>query len=194
MQREVRDAEDTTSEPLEDETVGQPEFRLSWLNLLKRLLAAVLYFVVSFAVLCLVYPIRERMRWVRYSLTQMLPEYLVMSLIVTCIVVFAVPLLTWWCNRLVIWMSVIIRTATALVMLWIFASTIGMGEPRRWPPSQIVSFFSEMQVIIFAYEYAPIISLLAGVYYWFTFRRRVVTSSPERYATRGRSRERKRDR
>ena len=156
---------------------------------LKGFAAALVYMVFCFAALYFLYP-----ELYRYSSSQALPEYFLMSFIVTCIVVLVVPLVTWWCNRLEIWMAVIIRTVSTSVIMWILATSMNDREfTAYWPASQLTSFFSELRVIIFAYVFTPIVSLLAGVYYSFTFRRRVVTSSPERYATRGRSRERKRD-
>jgi hypothetical protein len=176
--------------------MGHSGFHLNSRNLLKRLLAAVLYFLACFAVLCLVYPIQTRMRLSRYSLSQALPEYELMSLVVTCIVVVLVPLLTWWSNRLVIWISVMIRTVTTFVILYFLASSIGTSHQLiNYPPtSRISSFFAEWQFLGFAFFYAPIVSVIAGVYYWWTARSKaVLPPNPETYATRGRSRERNRD-
>ncbi len=161
-------------------------------NLLKGFLAIVLFFLASFAVLCNVYPIRERMSFRRYSLSQVLPEYVVMSLVVTCAVVLVVPLLTWWCNRFVIWMSVMIRTVVAFFILFLLVTYVGTSDDLEylWPITQIQSFFSELRVIIFAYAYTPLVSTLAAVYYWWIARRTAIPrSSPKRYATRGRARE-----
>jgi len=175
--------------------LGLSGIHLNWRYLFKRLLAAVFCFWACFAVLCFVYPIQERMRSFHYSLSQVLPEYLLMSFIVTCIVVFVVPLLSWWCNKLVIWMSVIIRTVATFVLLWVFAMSLdSRGLKDYWPPSQIMSFFTELRVIVFAYEYTPIVSLVAGVYYSFTgSRKSTPTPNAERYAQRGQARERNRD-
>jgi hypothetical protein len=176
--------------------MGHLEFHLNSWNLLKRLLAAVVYFLACFVVLCLVYPIQERMRFSRYSLSQALPEYELMSLVVTCIVVVLVPLLTWWCNRLVIWMSVIIRTVITFVLLYFLASSIGTSPQliNDLPTSRISTFFAEWQFLGFAFFYAPIVSVLASVHYWWTGRQKLVASAkPQKYATRGRGREGNRD-
>jgi hypothetical protein len=176
--------------------LGLSGIHLNWRHLFKSFLGAVSYFLACFVILCLVYPIQERMRFSRYSLSQALPEYELMSLVVTCIVVVLVPLLTWWCNRLVIWMSVIIRTVTAFVLLYFLASSIGtspqlINDP---PTSRISTFFAEWQFLGFAFFYAPLVSVLAGVYYWWTGRQKLIASAkPQRYATRGRGHERGRD-
>ncbi|MFY9609633.1 MAG: hypothetical protein WAU45_13575 [Blastocatellia bacterium] len=111
-----------------------------------------------------------------------------MSFLVMCVVVWVAPLLTWWCKRLVIWMSVIIRTVATFVMLFLLAGYVSNSDDleQLWPASQIQSFFSELRVFTFALAYAPIVSVLAGVYYWWIGRRNAVPPpSPERYATRG---------
>jgi hypothetical protein len=176
----------------ENESMGYLGFPLNWQLLLKRLLAAALYLLISFTVLCLVYDIRDRMRWSRHSLAQILPQYLLTSFAVTCIVTVFIPLLTWWCNRLVIWTSVIIRTVITFVVLYFLSGAIGSSHQliNNPPTSHISDFFSDLEFLIFQFEYAPIVSMLAGLYYWWIGRRAAVSpSSPTRYATRGRARE-----
>lgn len=161
--------------------------------LLKGVSAALIYLLLCFAVLCLVYPIGQRIRSFRYPLSQALTEYLLLSSLVMCIVVLVVPLLTWWCNRLVIWMNVMIRTVSTFVILFFLAAYVGTSDHLGdyWPASQIESFFSELEFLIFEIKYAPIVSVLAAIYYTWTGRNRAVPpSSHHRYATRGRSRER----
>jgi len=168
------------------------ESHLNWRRLLKRVLPPALFFLACFAVLCLAYPLQESSG---NSLSQALAEYEVMTFVVTCIVVVIVPLLTWWCYRLEIWMTVIIRTVATFAMLWIVATSMETRELRDyWPASQMTHFFSELRVIVFAYEFTPLISLLAGVYYALTGRRKTAPlPSTERFAIRGRARERHRD-
>jgi hypothetical protein len=163
---------------------------------LKGLSAALVYWLLCFAVLCLAYPIGDRITELGYPFFQVLTEYALMSFLVMCIVVWVVPLLTWWCNRLVIWMSVIIRTVTTFVILFLLAGYVGTSDDleQLWPTSQIQSFFGELRVLIFLYEYTPMVSVLAGVYYWWIGRHKAVPPARlERLATRGRARERKRD-
>jgi hypothetical protein len=77
-------------------------------------------------------------------------------------------------------------------MLFLLADYVSNSDDleQLWPTSQIQSFFSELRVFTFAMAYAPIVSLLAGVYYWWIGRRRTVPHpSPEKYAARGRARE-----
>lgn len=161
-------------------------------SLLKGFSAAFLYWLVCFAVLCLVYPVGERIGWSSSLLSEVLPEYALLSFLVMCVAVWVVPLLSWWCKRLVIWMSVIIRTVATFAMMFLLAGYVSNsdGLEQLWPTSQIQSFFSELRVFTFALVYAPIVSVLAGVYYWWIARRTAVPpSSPKRYATRGRARE-----
>jgi hypothetical protein len=154
-----------------------------------------LYWLLCLAVLCWVYPIGDRIRLYRSSLSRVLPEYVIMSFLVMCLVVLAVPLVTWWCNRLVIWISVVIRTAITLVSLWVFATYMDTREFKTyWLTSQLTSFFSELRVVVFAYAYTPIVSVLAGVYYtWIGRRKATPPPSPERYPTRGEASERSAD-
>lgn len=177
--------------------LGHNAFQTSgrW-TLLKGLSAALLYWLLCLAVLCLVYPIGDRTRWFLNPLSRVLTEYLLMSFLVMCTVVLVVPLLTWWCNRLVTWLSIIVRTLTTFVILFLLAGYVGNSDDLEqvWPTSQIQSFFSELRVLIFLYEYTPIVSVLAGVYYWWIGRRKaVIPPSPERYATRGQTRKRSTD-
>ena len=155
-----------------------------------------MYWLLCFVVLCLVYSIGDRIQGLRYARSQVLTEYLLMSFVVMCVVVFVVPLLTWWCNRLVIWMSVIIQTVGAFVTLCFLAGFIASSDEllKYWPINRIDDFFGRLEFFTFALEYAPIVSVLAGMYYTWIGRNRVVTPpSAERFATRGRPRERNRD-
>lgn len=150
-----------------------------------------MYWLVCFTVLCLVYPFGDRIGWATSSVSEVLPEYGLMSVLVMCVVVWVVPVLTWWCKRLVIWMSVVIRTVTTFVILFLLAGYIGASNYLRdfWPTSQIKSFFNEWGFLTFALEYVPIVSVLAGVYFWWIARRKAVPpQKPDKHATRGRAR------
>ena len=192
MRSEMTSAKGREKPVRENESMAYLGFPLKWQILLKRLLAAALYFLLSFTVLCLVYDIRDRMRWSRYSLSQILPEYLLTSFAITCIVTIFIPLLTWWCNRLVIWMSVIIRTVITFAVLYFLSGSIGSSQQliNNPPTSHISDFLSDLEFLIFQFEYAPIVSMLAGVYYWWIGRPTgVPPSSPKGHATRGRAHE-----
>ena len=163
----------------------------SW-NLPKRLLAAISYFLACFVLLCVVVPIWERARFLRLSLSYVLPEYVTMSLVVTCIVVVIVPLATFWCRWLPIWMSVIIRVIAAFLILAYLASYIGNSHEliNYGPTARISIFLAELRFISFVLFYGTIVSVIAGVYYWWTGRRKAIPlSSSKRYATQGRARQ-----
>lgn len=154
-------------------------------RLLKGFSAALLYWLVCFAVLCVVFPIWEQVSYVLF-------EYVLMSSLVAFIVIVLVPLLTWWCKRLSIWISVMIRVMATFAILAYIAGSIGNSPEliNYGPTAEISGFFAEWRFISFVLVYGTIVSVLAGVYYWWIGRPTgVPPSSPKGHATRGRAHE-----
>jgi hypothetical protein len=158
---------------------------------LKGFSAALLYWLLCFAVLCLVYPIGGRMRVFHYSLSQVLGEYLLMSLVVMCVVVLVVPLLTWWCNRFVLWKCVVVRGVVTFVVLYLLAGYIATSPEliSNVPISRLRGFLGGLEFLSFQFEFAPIVSIMAGIYHTWTGRSKALPPRPDGFATIGRARD-----
>jgi hypothetical protein len=141
-----------------------------WRVLIKRIIGALIYLVTSFALLAVVFPMAERVEVFNRSWSSTLNKYLRMSLIVTAVVVVVIPLVTWWCTKLPLWIGVVIRTGCVFAALYYLAIKIGTSPDliNLGPTARISSFFAEWRFVIFIYQYTTAASILAAVYYWWT--------------------------
>ena len=145
-----------------------------WRNefLTKKILATVTYFASCFALLSILFPIRQRVTVYHYSWRSALTECTVMTLVVTIIVAVLVPLVTWWCVRLPTWIGVVIRTICVFAALVSMAVIIGTSPDliNQGPTHTIAGFFAEWLYLVFIYQFATIAAVLAAGYYWWTTR------------------------
>lgn len=125
------------------------------------------YFVLSFVVLSVSYPIWHRWEDMSHLRSYVLAVYLLMSVMVTMIGVLLIPILTSGLKRASLWGRVSFQSLLDFMLLSLLAIYLG---PFRGPLPYISDFvrgpfFSEWYFLTFIFFASPLLSLLSALYY-----------------------------
>src|SRR5262249_53388730 len=132
-----------------------------------RFALAISYFVLSFVVLSISYPIWHRWEDMSHLRSYVLAAYLLMSVIVTVIGVLLTPILASGLKRASLWRRVSLQSLLDLTLLSLLAIYLG---PFRGPLPYVSyfvrgPFFSEWYFLTFIFFASPLLSLLSALYY-----------------------------
>ena len=138
-----------------------------------RFALVISYFVLSFVVLSVSYPIWHRWEDMSHLRSYVLAAYLLMSAIVTVISVLLTPILASGLKRASLWWRVSFQSLLDFTLLSLLAMYLG---PFRGPLPYISDFvrgpfFSEWYFITFILFVSPLLSLLSALYYRLTEKR-----------------------
>jgi len=125
------------------------------------------YFVLSFVVLSIAYPIWHRLEDMSHLKSYVLAAYLLMSAIVTVVSVLFTPALAVGMKTSPLWVRVSFQAVLDFTLLSLLAMYLG---PFRGPLPYISDlvrgpFFSEWYFLTFIFFASPILSLLSAIYY-----------------------------
>jgi hypothetical protein len=138
-----------------------------------RFALVISYFVLSFVILSISYPIWHRWEDMSRLRSYLLAVYLLMSVIVTVIGVLLTPVLVSGLKRASLWRRPSFRSLLDFALLSLLAVYLG---PFRGPLPYISDFvrgpfFSEWYFLTFIFFASPLLSLLSALYYRLTEKR-----------------------
>lgn len=135
-----------------------------------RFALVISYFVLSFVILSIAYPIWHRLEDMSHLKSYVLSAYLLMSAIVTVISVLLTPILASGLKRSSLWRRVSLQSLLDFTLLSLLAMYLG---PFRGPLPYVSDFvrgpfFSEWYFLTFIFFASPLLSLLSALYYRLT--------------------------